>query len=266
MAFFARSFGKVKQIPVLGPRYFTISHNTPWALPQSSFIEVRYSHIFYLYNRFLISNISHTTTLIFSPSSGVDTQKFLQGLCTNDLTKLNQQSPNCMPAAFLTAKGRIFTNTLVYMNKQEENSPISVILELNKAAAGEFQRYLTMYKLRSKVTIKSLPWSCEFIPGPPLSNTTTSKGKGDVALTISDPRVPDFGSRIIRTVNAPSDDIDQTIYSWYERYKLVHGLADGPETHARIPLECNLDLLGYVSFTKGCYVGQELTARTKFKV
>ena len=54
--------------------------------------------------------------------------------------------------------------------------------------------------------------------------------------------------------------------AWYERYKLVHGIADGPEIANRIPLECNLDLLHYISFHKGCYVGQELTARTKFKV
>lgn len=46
----------------------------------------------------------------------------------------------------------------------------------------------------------------------------------------------------------------------------MHGVADGPEVHGRIPLECNLDLLHYISFAKGCYVGQELTARTKFKV
>jgi transferase CAF17, mitochondrial len=53
---------------------------------------------------------------------------------------------------------------------------------------------------------------------------------------------------------------------WYERWKLLHGIADGPEVVGRIPLECNMDLLQYVSFAKGCYIGQELTARTKFKV
>jgi folate-binding protein YgfZ len=46
----------------------------------------------------------------------------------------------------------------------------------------------------------------------------------------------------------------------------VHGVVDGRAVHNRIPLECNLDLLHYISFAKGCYVGQELTARTKFKV
>lgn len=46
---------------------------------------------------------------------------------------------------------------------------------------------------------------------------------------------------------------------------LLEGVAEGKALQNRIPLECNLDLLHYISFTKGCYVGQELTARTKFK-
>jgi folate-binding protein YgfZ len=72
---------------------------------------------------------------------------------------------------------------------------------------------------------------------------------------------------LVHTENNASNDSTSAHYAaWYERYKLVHGVADGPEVHGRIPLECNLDLLHYISFAKGCYVGQELTARTKFKV
>ena len=52
----------------------------------------------------------------------------------------------------------------------------------------------------------------------------------------------------------------------YDRFRMIHGVAEGSELIDRIPIECNLDLLNYISFTKGCYVGQELTARTKFKV
>ena len=52
---------------------------------------------------------------------------------------------------------------------------------------------------------------------------------------------------------------------WYTEYELDHGMTDGPAITNRIPLECNLDLLNYISFSKGCYVGQELTAQTKFK-
>ncbi len=46
---------------------------------------------------------------------------------------------------------------------------------------------------------------------------------------------------------------------------MLRGVAEGSDLSDRIPIECNLDLLNYISFTKGCYVGQELTARTKFK-
>ena len=53
---------------------------------------------------------------------------------------------------------------------------------------------------------------------------------------------------------------------WVRRLQTLLGIADGPELAGRIPLECNLDLLHYISFSKGCYVGQELTARTKYKV
>lgn len=51
-----------------------------------------------------------------------------------------------------------------------------------------------------------------------------------------------------------------------EWFRFLHALAEGPELEGRIPLECNLDLLHSICFKKGCYIGQELTARTKFKV
>ena len=52
----------------------------------------------------------------------------------------------------------------------------------------------------------------------------------------------------------------------YEMFKFLNGLAEADAVVGRIPLECNLDLLNYICFSKGCYIGQELTARTKYKV
>ena len=52
----------------------------------------------------------------------------------------------------------------------------------------------------------------------------------------------------------------------YERFRLQYGIMEGRELSDRIPIECNLDLLNYIRFDKGCYLGQELTARTKYKV
>ncbi len=56
------------------------------------------------------------------------------------------------------------------------------------------------------------------------------------------------------------DEID------YETFRFLNCLPEADELEGQIPLECNLDLLNYISFTKGCYIGQELTARTKYKV
>lgn len=51
----------------------------------------------------------------------------------------------------------------------------------------------------------------------------------------------------------------------YKIWRHMFGIGEGVELINRIPLECNLDLLRYISFTKGCYIGQELVARTKYK-
>ena len=54
--------------------------------------------------------------------------------------------------------------------------------------------------------------------------------------------------------------------SWYDTLRMLHGFVEGSECAGRIPLECNFDLLNSIDFHKGCYVGQELTARTKHRV
>lgn len=56
-------------------------------------------------------------------------------------------------------------------------------------------------------------------------------------------------------------------YDLYSRWRIMHGLAEGAvELSGGIPLESNLDILNGISFAKGCYTGQELIARTKYKV
>jgi folate-binding protein YgfZ len=70
----------------------------------------------------------------------------------------------------------------------------------------------------------------------------------------------------------PSSDNDKHVEnvfvsdSVYEYIRYTNGIAEGEELAGKIPLECNLDYLNSISFTKGCYLGQELTARAKYKV
>ena len=123
----------------------------------------------------------------------MDTKKFLQGLCTNDINKLSEKE-NCMPASLLTNKGRIFANTILYYISKDSDSSPRVILELHKDSCSEVQRYLTMYRLRSKVAIKPLPWSCNFIPGSTVSNTNNAAE----IISFVDPRMVGFGTRVLQ--------------------------------------------------------------------
>jgi len=89
-----------------------------------------------------------------------------------------------------------------------------------------------------------------------------------------DPRAKGLGTRLLFEQDTDTEkrepeeskehDAHQDLKA-YEMYRLQHGLAEGSEIEGRIPLECNLDLLNAISFKKGCYLGQELTARTKYK-
>jgi folate-binding protein YgfZ len=68
-------------------------------------------------------------------------------------------------------------------------------------------------------------------------------------------------------VSPTSNQFDKgTSLAEYEVFRLLNGLPESEELEGHIPLEYNLDLLNYISFTKGCYIGQELTARTKYRV
>ena len=69
----------------------------------------------------------------------------------------------------------------------------------------------------------------------------------------------------LNKLDIPSSNLN-THMNIYNSMLLSNGIIEGKELENRIPLECNLDLLHSIDFNKGCYVGQELTARTKYQV
>ncbi|KAJ1436651.1 hypothetical protein B484DRAFT_416812 [Ochromonadaceae sp. CCMP2298] len=198
----------------------------------------------------------------FLQVSGPDTIKFLQGLCTNELSVMGSFGA-CLPNALLTSKGRLFAGSIMYTNSADEPS---LVIEVHQSIKIELQRYLSMYKLRSKVKLVQLEAEAVFTPTT-LTASQLSELHADSSVIVAalDPRLEGFGSRIVYTKSPASTAPGAENEAWYDRYKLLHGFADGPELANRIPLECNLDQLNYISFKKGCYIGQELTARTKFK-
>lgn len=138
------------------------------------------------------------------------------------------------------------------------------LIEVHNQFYDSLFRFLNLYKLRSAVSFEKKQ---NF-------QTILSLSKNQEAFVGSffrclDPRVDNLCERIlIDQTNSPANvgeaEVEKDSAN-YEIFRLLNGLPESNEIEGEIPLESNLDLLNYISFTKGCYVGQELTARTKYR-
>jgi folate-binding protein YgfZ len=122
--------------------------------------------------------------------------------------------------------------------------------------AEDLVRRLSRYRLRSKVTLRLLDGWRVFVAWDGLPAAA--------AVAAPDPRLPDAGWRLLSpdtlTADATEDD--------WDAHRLSLGLPDGSrdlETEKSLLLEAGFDELNGVSWSKGCYMGQELTARTKYR-
>ena len=171
--------------------------------------------------------------------SGPEAREFLQNLVTNDVTKLDKGP---VYAALLTPQGKLIADFL--MVPEGEAILIDVAEEW---AAGLLQR-LSMYKLRAKVSVE-------------MTDLQVRRGTGDAPEgAVTDPRNPALGWRMYG--EAAGDD-----GSDFEAIRVAHGVPLsgvelGPESYI---LEMGFERLNGVDFRKGCYVGQEVTARMKHK-
>ena len=177
--------------------------------------------------------------------AGPDASSFLQGLITNDMTDV--ADGRAIYAALLTPQGKIIHDFLIAQGTSE-----AFWLDCVRANAADLAARLKKYKLRAKVTITDRSAELHVI------------ANGQAGVTFEDPRLPALGTRAITTT--PGDA--QTDDSAYDEHRLLLGVPDAatdipPET--LFPLDCNFEELHGVSFDKGCYVGQELTARMKHR-
>lgn len=128
---------------------------------------------------------------------GQDAKKFLQGLCTNDLNQL-KNTGDCLPTAFLTSKGRIFANAFVYMGKSPENN--DMVVETDSALVTDLKKYLTMYKLRAKATIKNTEYNVYYDRNTSeVEKVQLLNAEDNVVVASADPRIPQYGTRIVQT-------------------------------------------------------------------
>ncbi|XP_072930023.1 putative transferase CAF17 homolog, mitochondrial [Epargyreus clarus] len=198
---------------------------------------------------------------------GEDASIFLQGLITNDM-KHFEEGARSMYAMLLNNKGRVLFDTLIH--KWEADN--SFIIECDKDIAAQMQKHLKLYKLKRLVEINDINEELRLWVLTKDSSESKSKLK-DIAV-YKDPRLTDLGFRIISPAQMQGAEVldrleenevkvesNEDGYK-YLRYKL--GVSEGAKDlppGTSFPLEVNCDYLHGVSFHKGCYIGQEVTAR-----
>ncbi len=204
---------------------------------------------------------------------GNDVKDFLQNLITNDINKVNEA--NTCFASLLTPQGKYLFDFLIIKHKN------GYFLDCEKLQIENLYNQLNLYKVRSKVEILDL--SNEFVVAA-LSNEKFLEFEGAKnfsGFTIKyredpiflDPRKKELGARMIvnleklylslKKLNLSSSDID-------EYYKFSHEIGIAQKNTDQLKnkifgIECNFEELNGIDFKKGCYVGQENTARIKLK-
>jgi folate-binding protein YgfZ len=202
--------------------------------------------------------------------AGKDRHPFLQGLVSNDMNKAGPD--RAIYAALLSAQGKYLHDFFIVEIGE------AFLLDAEAARLADLKRRLLLYKLRADVEIVDA--SGQFIIAalfgdgalsacglPPQPGTARRISEG--ALYV-DPRLAALGARLLlpRGEPLPIPGFGTSDAAAYDRLRLSLGVADGSRDLAvekAILLEAGFDELNGVDWQKGCYVGQELTARTRYR-
>ena len=193
--------------------------------------------------------------------TGADAAKLLQGVITNDMDLLATPAARSMPA-LLTPQGKILFEFFVVP------SPDGFCLETARAKAAELAKRLTMYRLRAKVDIKDASRRLYAWPpsGAAASTPHAATARRPSGLPIRG--LPALGHRELATLRSDwalgAEDADSATPEDYHAHRIALGVPEGGKDYAfgdAFPHEAGFDQLNGVSFTKGCYVGQEVVSR-----
>jgi len=205
--------------------------------------------------------------------NGEDVKEFLQNLITNDIEKVTDEM-SCF-AALLTPQGKYLFDFLIIKHKT------GYFLDCEKKNIEEFFKQLTLYKLRSKVEILNL--SNEFVvAGISYEKFLTFENSKDIeGFTIKyredpiflDPRLKKLGARLIINIEKlylSLKKLELKTANVEDYYNFSHKLGISQIDNFNLQnkifgIECNFEELNGIDFKKGCYVGQENTARIKLK-
>ena len=205
--------------------------------------------------------------------NGADTKEFLQNMISNDINKVNEDN-SCF-ASLLSPQGKFLFAFIIATHKS------GYFLDCEKSQTEALFKQLNIYKLRSKVEIMNL--SNEFVvaainrekflkfKGAKDKPGYTIKYREDPILL--DPRNKDLGARLIINLEKlylSLKKLELKDSPMNEYYELSHELGIAQKEMNKLQnklfgIECNFEELNGIDFKKGCYVGQENTARIKLK-
>ncbi|XP_043255411.1 putative transferase CAF17 homolog, mitochondrial [Colletes gigas] len=237
--------------------------------------------------------LEHLKTRNLLRVRGSEASDFLQGLITNDMKHFEEGAAN-LYALFLNIRGRVLYDVIVYKNQKDD----VYYIECDSRAVDSLQKHLKMYRVRRKVDIDNLGDSINvwalFDITRYSSNTDADNNRQkleglifpcgtlnnksskviDNIMMYEDPRLPNLGIRILAESNIEKSEIQKRLNTdmlnsdgtlSYKAFLYKLGIPEGIEDlppGKPLPLEVNCDYLHGISFHKGCYIGQELTART----
>jgi folate-binding protein YgfZ len=204
--------------------------------------------------------------------AGADRSAFLQGLVSNDIEKV--AADRAIYAALLSAQGKYLHDFFIAALGD------AFYLDAEAARLADLKRRLTLYRLRAKVTIadgERFIVAAAFGDDAPAALGLASEAGAAVpfagGVASVDPRLPQLGLRLLLPREAGLAPLERAGFAAaepesYDRFRLALGVPDGSRDltiDKAILLEAGFEELNGVDWQKGCYIGQELTARTRYR-
>jgi hypothetical protein len=220
----------------------------------------------------VLCDLSHLGTIA---ATGADTDTFLQGQLSNDIRQVTPERAQF--GSYNSPKGRMLASFLVY------RTAAAVHLQLPRELVEPIRKRLAMFVLRSKVTLADA--SCEQVrlgiagkgaealvaaavgraPALPLE---VAQGDGVTMIRLSGDRfelvaAPQKAVTLWQTLAANARPVGAPVWDWLEIQAGIPAITAATQDEFVLQM-VNLDLLGGVSFQKGCYTGQEIVARMHY--
>ena len=190
--------------------------------------------------------------------SGLKSLDFLNNILTSDISKLMPLETK--PSALLSPQGRVLYDILLSFDFPNCSEQKAILIEYDLFCEDELIKKLNMYNLRKEVKIEKTNYY-----------VFVSINSKNYENSLDDKRFSKTNIKINRIYdkNKPVNDLNKKYSSnWYNLLRYKYCIPEGIkeiEINTTLPMEINLDLLGGISFDKGCFIGQEVNARIKYK-